>query len=118
MKLSLALLGILLLTTAQPLSAHGGKTDASGCHTEKATGEYHCHSGSKQAKTEAKTEAKIEAKNAAKGTGMICSFNAYNCADFSSHDEAQGTYESCVMETGKDVHDLDRDKDGVACEDL
>lgn len=23
--------------------AHPGKTDANGCHTNKKTGEYHCH---------------------------------------------------------------------------
>ena len=25
--------------------AHGGRTDASGCHRERATGERHCHNG-------------------------------------------------------------------------
>lgn len=26
--------------------AHGGGLDSSGCHTKRATGEYHCHRGS------------------------------------------------------------------------
>lgn len=26
--------------------AHGGRTDANGCHTVSSTGEYHCHGGS------------------------------------------------------------------------
>lgn len=36
---------ILALFLAAPLSvwAHGGGLDASGCHTKRATGEYHCH---------------------------------------------------------------------------
>lgn len=38
-KLTFAL---LLLSTTNAF-AHGGRTDASGCHTEKATGIYHCH---------------------------------------------------------------------------
>lgn len=38
-KLVFALL-VLSTTTA---FAHSGRTDASGCHTEKATGIYHCH---------------------------------------------------------------------------
>lgn len=33
---------ILLLSTTNAF-AHGGRTNASGCHTEKATGIYHCH---------------------------------------------------------------------------
>ena len=33
----------LLLFSATNTFAHSGRTDASGCHTEKATGIYHCH---------------------------------------------------------------------------
>lgn len=46
--------------------------------------------------------------------GYICSFDAYNCGDFSTHNEAQSVYEAC----GGDVHGLDRDNDGLACESL
>ena len=46
--------------------------------------------------------------------GYICSFDAYNCGDFSTHNEAQSVYESC----GSDIHGLDRDNDGLACESL
>lgn len=45
---------------------------------------------------------------------IICSYNAYNCADFSTHAEAQAVFEYC----GSDVHRLDRDNDGSACETL
>lgn len=45
----------------------------------------------------------------------ICSYNAYNCGDFSTHREAQEVYEFCGS---GDVHKLDRDSDGVACESL
>ena len=41
-----------------------------------------------------------------------CSYNIYNCSDFDSQEEAQQTFELCET----DVHDLDRDNDGVACE--
>jgi hypothetical protein len=41
-----------------------------------------------------------------------CSYNKYNCADFNSQEEAQQIFEECET----DVHDLDRDDDGVACE--
>ena len=40
-------LALLAVWLALPLtaSAHGGGTDTLGGHTDKATGEYHCHSG-------------------------------------------------------------------------
>jgi micrococcal nuclease len=46
-----------------------------------------------------------------------CSYNAYNCSDFSTHAEAQATYEYCGG-VNNDIHRLDRDKDGLACESL
>ena len=49
-------------------------------------------------------------------TSYICSYNAYNCGDFSTHAEAQAVFESCGV--ASDIHQLDRDKDGVACETL
>ena len=42
---------ILLLMAAFPsvVFAHGGGLDGSGCHTNRKTGDYHCH-GSSQAR--------------------------------------------------------------------
>jgi len=45
-----------------------------------------------------------------------CSGNLYNCPDFSTPAEAQACYKHCMQVTGYDVHELDRDKDGIACE--
>jgi len=44
--------------------------------------------------------------------------NAYNCSSFTTHTEAQACYEACFAATGRDVHRLDGDRDGVACEAL
>jgi len=49
--------------------------------------------------------------------GIICSYNAYNCSDFSTHAEAQGVFEYCGG-MSNDIHRLDADKDGLACESL
>jgi len=49
--------------------------------------------------------------------GTDCNKNAYNCTDFSTRLEAQVVYEKCGG-TGKDVHGLDGDGDGEACESL
>jgi len=40
-----------------------------------------------------------------------------NCRDFSTHTEARALFEQCGG-TSNDVHALDRDKDGQACEGL
>ena len=48
--------------------------------------------------------------------GWDCSYNRYNCCDFSSQAEAQACYEYCLALGCGDIHDLDRDSDGVACE--
>ena len=40
------------------------------------------------------------------------------CDDFSTQAEAQALYECCMAKVGYDVHRLDRDRDGVACEAL
>lgn len=49
--------------------------------------------------------------------GIICSYNVYNCSDFSTHVEAQNVFDYCGGVTN-DVHRLDADKDGLACESL
>ncbi len=41
----------------------------------------------------------------------------YNCSDFNYQEEAQKVYEKCAK-NGLDVHGLDRNKDGVACQSL
>jgi hypothetical protein len=42
----IALAGILLVPLSPTLGlAHGGGTDAKGCHVKRATGDYHCHRG-------------------------------------------------------------------------
>ncbi len=47
-----------------------------------------------------------------------CSSNLYNCDDFSTHTEAQECYEYCISIIGSDIHRLDGDYDGEACETL
>lgn len=38
-----ALLLWVLASTSTQTFAHGGGLDANGCHTNRKTGEYHCH---------------------------------------------------------------------------
>ena len=47
-----------------------------------------------------------------------CWGNLYNCSDFDTQVEAQACHDYCVDAEGFDVHRLDRDRDGLACESL
>ena len=46
-----------------------------------------------------------------------CRVNIYDCGDFSTQFEAQSLYSACGGRQN-DVHRLDRDRDGWACEAL
>lgn len=50
-------------------------------------------------------------------SNIICSANTYNCGDFKTHAEAQNVFIVCGG-VNNDIHRLDGDKDGQACEDL
>jgi hypothetical protein len=45
MHLVLALLLASALLSTGPVLAHGGGLNAEGCHTNRKTGDYHCHRG-------------------------------------------------------------------------
>ena len=45
MKQFLAAVLVAVLVIPSPVLAHGGRTDASGGHTDRSTGEYHYHHG-------------------------------------------------------------------------
>lgn len=45
-----------------------------------------------------------------------CSGNLYNCADFSTTSTAQSCFDYCKSLGKGDVHRLDADNDGLACE--
>ena len=111
--------------------AHPGRTDANRCHTCRTNcekwglsyGEYHCHNNpietTRGVKIEARTSANTEARKSAPSTlkGTICSYDAYNCSSFSTHAEAQAVFEYCGG-INNDIHRLDGDNDGIACESL
>lgn len=67
MKKYLLIIFISILIIPFAASAHPGRTNSEGCHTEKKTGNYHCHNNIavtdiKPARTESRTEARSEAK--------------------------------------------------------
>lgn len=53
----------------------------------------------------------------AQSNSYECSTNTYNCTDFTTQSEAQSVFDMCGG-VGSDVHKLDSNKDGEACESL
>jgi micrococcal nuclease len=47
-----------------------------------------------------------------------CTANLLNCSDFTTHAEAQACYAYCVNQGVGDIHRLDGNGDGMACESL
>jgi len=54
----------------------------------------------------------------ASGPVCSCSSNQYNCSDFGTHARAQACYDYCISVGAGDVHRLDGDSNGSACENL
>lgn len=50
--------------------------------------------------------------------GATCEENVYNCGDFKTQKEAQEVYDTCHTSENPDRHGLDKDGDGVACQNL
>jgi Excalibur calcium-binding domain len=100
---------IALLFAIPALSAaHSGGTDKNGCHTNKKTGEYHCHTPK---------QAPVRAPAKATPKKFVGTFVDKNCKDFRTQREAQDFF---IQQGGpySDPHRLDADKDGKACEEL
>ena len=47
-----------------------------------------------------------------------CTGNVRNCSDFATQRQAQACYDHCWTPTTPDIHNLDSDDDGIACETL
>jgi hypothetical protein len=82
-----------------PAAAHPGGLDANGCHTNRKTGDYHCHRGA-------------SAPSRSRTLGALSSGRAFrNCAEA----RAAGAAPVRRGDPGYARH-LDRDNDGVGCE--
>lgn len=98
---------LLLALLAVPVTAlaHGGGLNAQGCHTNRKTGDYHCH----RAPT---ASAPASSLSSGYAPSRAVSGGAYaNCSEA----RAAGAAPVRVGEPGYGRH-LDRDGDGVGCE--
>jgi len=103
-RMTLALIAVALPLTAY---AHSGGLDKNGCHTNRKTGDYHCHRGASAA---APRNVEPPGNNLTPTpSGRSRPFT--NCAEA----RAAGAAPVRRGDPGYGPH-LDRDNDGVGCE--
>lgn len=89
------------LPLAMPVAAHPGGLDASGCHHNRKTGDYHCHRSASPQRMERELS----------GSSIPEGMSFRNCAAA----RAAGAAPVRRGDPGYGRH-LDRDGDGVGCE--
>lgn len=102
MKLLTAIISAALLAAPVSLAAHSGRTDKNGCHTNRKTGERHCH-GARGGSGKGGAQA---LRSGPSGEGAFA-----NCAAA----RAAGAAPVRRGDPGYGPH-LDRDRDGIGCE--
>ena len=102
------LIALALSTLAAPMtsSAHSGGLDRNGCHTNRKTGDYHCHRG-----------APIAPRSIEPPRNNLAPVPAGRNRTFANCAEARAAGAAPVRrgKPGYGPH-LDRDNDGVGCE--
>lgn len=101
---------VALLVTATlpvPSYAHGGGLNAEGCHTNRKTGDYHCHRGS--------GSSSKASRSSAQPMGFVSSGSRSGAFANCSAARAAGAAPVRRGSPGYGAH-LDRDGDGVGCE--
>ncbi len=99
---------IVLLAIALPIDsvAHSGGLDKNGCHTNRKTGDYHCHRGST-----------TSPRNSYEPRNNLTPDRTRRSGAFANCSEARAAGAAPVRrgDPGYGPH-LDRDNDGVGCE--
>lgn len=105
MRLSKVCFAVLLLPTLA--AAHPGGLNAQGCHTNRKTGDYHCH----RAPSSSTTAPVQSLYGSSSGSSPSRSSYFANCAAA----RAAGAAPVRRGDPGYGSH-LDRDNDGIGCE--
>lgn len=102
---------LLMLAVSASAHAHGGGLNKDGCHTNRKTGDYHCHRGG------AASHAPRGPSNAFAPAGLAPARVAPAVGAFRNCAEARAAGVAPVRrgDAGYGPH-LDRDNDGVGCE--
>jgi hypothetical protein len=102
---------LILFACAGVAKAHGGGLDQNGCHTNRKTGEYHCHRAQTTPSAVSKPQRKLPGTNFAPTVPPRVDHEFRNCSEA----RAAGAAPVRRGDPGYAPH-LDRDNDGVGCE--
>lgn len=105
-KLCSAYFLAVLALSAFPALPHSGGTNADGCHTNRKTGDYHCHSP--------KAKPRVAPPSTALQRPLAAKASSTHYANCTEAREA-GAAPVKRGDPGYGSH-LDRDNDGVGCE--
>lgn len=107
-------LAILALLATNLVHAHSGGTDRSGCHTNRKTGNHHCHN---RGQASALPRNSYASENGLASLRTTPPRTSSNTKPFANCTEARAAGAAPVHqgEPGYGVH-LDRDNDGIGCE--
>ncbi len=97
---------VLVLFLPCLVYAHGGRTNAEGCHNDRKNGGYHCHGGGSVS-----TPVQLKQSNMGSNTSSGCGSKS-RCGEMDSCDEALHYLNDCG------VSRLDGDNDGTPCESI
>lgn len=103
MYIRLALAALIVVPTLA--SASSGKTDANGCHTEKKTGNYHCHTKSSSSKAALKKAAPVAPKKAA--ATVVTKKSSSSSKAISSIASASCTIKGNIAKDGEKIFHVD-----------
>lgn len=106
-RIRFGVLALFCMMLPQHVFAHGGGLDASGCHTKRKTGEYHCHRARGNVAPERRSNPTRSHPSAIDGCGA-----KYYCKEMDSCGEAMHYMRVCGLMR------LDGDGDGVPCENV
>jgi hypothetical protein len=87
------------------------------CGCDESTGRTKCCDGTLSPSCRCSAPKKSISSDTS-GEACSCSANLYNCNNFSTQAEAQACFKYCISQGRGDIHRLDGDNDGIACEHL
>lgn len=106
MKILIIVAAAAVLAMPASVSAHPGGLNSEGCHTNRKTGDYHCHRGSQSRAAPARPQGLTGNGSGSRSPGVFANCTAARAA---------GAAPVRRGDPGYGPH-LDRDGDGVGCE--
>jgi hypothetical protein len=103
MRLLYVLLSLVVAAYCEPVVSHGGGLDASGCHNNRKTGDYHCHRENSKPKQSLKISPKPETPYERESLGSMVPYgrDLYGYESYPAY-SSKGFYTGQICDTNID----------------